>query len=166
MKYAVLSDSHDNLPQLTKALEEMLKRNIIHGFHLGDFCAPWVLTEMVKYEHIAWTCVFGNVDGEKFWTADMFKNHPRISILGEQFRELDISGKKIFLTHFPLLAENAADSGKYAAVFHGHTHKKRMENLQNGTLLANPGEILGYRSGISSFGVWDSDSNEFTFVEL
>jgi putative phosphoesterase len=166
MNYAVLSDSHDNLEAIRRALQEITARGITKGFHLGDFVAPFSIEEILKEETISWECVFGNNDGDGKAILEIMHREPRFTISQEKFCEVSIDGKNAYLTHYPNLAETAAASGKYNAVFHGHTHKKRSDFLPNNTLLANPGELTGVRYGTSSFGIWDSEKNSFEIVNL
>lgn len=166
MKYAVLSDSHDNLYNLEQAMKLIKAQGITTCFHLGDFCAPPFVRAMLMYKEIKWICVWGNVDGAKAKMLLEHKNNPNFDISDEAFRELGLPEGKIFLVHFPLLAQNAAKSGDYKAVFYGDNHKKEVEKLDNGTLLANPGEIAGTATGQPSFGIWDSQTNEMAIVEL
>ncbi len=84
----------------------------------------------------------------------------------ESHRELELLEGKVFLAHFPILAENAAASGKYRAAFYGDNHQKKVEVLANGTLLANPGEIAGTRTGQPSFGIWNTADNSFEIIHL
>ncbi len=166
MKYAVLSDSHDNGEALAAALAEIGKRGITAGFHLGDFTSPAFIAAMLEAEDITWYSVWGNMDDERTKRATELFDNPRFDIIDEPCRELQIDDMVVFLTHFPFIAEKAAESGSYHAVFHGHTHQKRMEKDFIGTLIANPGELSGLRYGTSSFGIWDSDTNGFEIMDL
>lgn len=166
MKYAVMSDSHDNFYNLEQAVKIIKQQGIKTCFHLGDYCAPGFVAAMVKLEEINWICVWGNVDGAK---AKILLDHgdkANFDISPEAFREMELPEGKIFLTHFPLLASNVAKSGEYKAVFHGDNHAKKVEKLENGTLLANPGELAGFATGQPSFGIWDTEVNEIEIVDL
>jgi putative phosphoesterase len=166
MKYAFFSDSHDNYYNVTKALEIVKSKNITQVIHLGDFCAPPMFDIFANSPEITWTCVWGNVDGARAQTILRFKDKTNIDFWHETFREVEFDSKKVFLTHYPLLAENAAKSGKYTAAFFGDNHLKSIEKLPNGTLLANPGELSGTRTGQPTFGIWDSERNELELIEL
>src|SRR3989344_2426426 len=166
MKYAVISDSHDHFYNLEQAVKIIKERGITTCFHLGDYCAPGFIRAMVAHKNINWICVWGNVDGAKAKIILEQKNTPNFDIAEEHFREVETDGKKIFLVHFPDLARHAAKSGEYAAVFYGDNHEKYAEKLDNGALLANPGELAGFATGRPSFGIWDSDTNEFEIVDL
>ncbi len=166
MKYGIFSDSHDHPYNLSKAVEIIKERGITTCFHLGDFCAPIFIKGMVAYGGIKWICVWGNVDGAKAKAILDLKDNPNFDIVDESFREVEVPEGKLFLVHFPELAKHAAMSGLYKAVFYGHNHQKKVEKLENGTLLANPGELAGFATGQPSFGIWDSEANEFEIVDL
>jgi len=166
MKYGVISDTHDNLYNFERAVKILRKRDIKTCFHLGDYCSPGFIKNMGSHEEINWIGVWGNVDGDKVRAVQMTKDCPNFDIVPETFREVETKEGRIFLTHFPRVANIAARSGEFFAVFHGHNHTKHTEKLENGTLLANPGEIVGSSTGQPSFGIWDSKTNEIEIINL
>jgi len=160
MKIGVISDSHDSLENLTWAIEELKGKGAKTIFHLGDIVAPFNYYEVInKYtDNIKFIIVFGNNDGEKpAWMKIAFDDK-NIELEGKDFKELDVEGKKVFLTHYPTIAEIAALSGKYDAVFFGHTHLVENKMVER-CLLANPGEVLGSYTGRPSCGLWDVTAN-------
>ncbi len=167
MKYAFLSDSHDNYENLIKALDKIKELGIKTVFHLGDICAPTVYFDIFKNytDEMDFVLVFGNNDGEKVVWTKISMEDPKIDMAAGDFREYEIEGTKIFLTHYPQIAEIAALSKKYKATFHGHTHLAYSKKL-DGVLLANPGEIAGTKTGKASFGIWDPDNNSFDISYL
>jgi predicted phosphodiesterase len=78
--------------------------------------------------------------------------------------ELELAGKRIAVTHYPDFAKGLAATGKYDAVFHGHTHDKYKDKMGS-TLICNPGEIMG-RKGKPSFAVYDTVKNEIKHYEF
>jgi uncharacterized protein len=168
MQYPVISDSHDNIYNTRKAVEYAVAHGITRGIHLGDFGAPnQILKKVMLGQGIHWNTVFGNGDGAKATFVTIALAHPdEITASLSEWQELDIDGTKIFITHYPDLARIAAETGRYAAVFHGHNHRAHSEVLESGTLLANPGEIIGQRTGTPSLGVWDTETNTFEIIYL
>ncbi len=166
MKYAVISDSHDHFYNLEQAVKIIKERGIKTCFHLGDFCAPGFVRAMTAHKEITWICVWGNVDGAKAKIVLEQRENKNFDIAEESFRELELPDGKIFLVHFPVLAKHAALTSSYKAVFYGDNHKAKVEKLENGTLLANPGELSGMATGKPSFGIWDSEANEMELVYL
>ncbi len=169
MIIGICSDSHDSLEALQAAITAFREREITTAFHLGDFMAPFMLKEMADAGEIQWYGVWGNNDGDKLMGYQVSR-HGKVDVATGDFRELELAGKKIFLTHYPEIGRIAALSGKYDAVFHGHTHQLYQEvvTLADGreVLLANPGELYGKRTGKTTCMVWDTESNEVEVITL
>ncbi len=159
MKIAIASDLHDHQEHLTWFLEECKKRNITQCYFLGDMIRPTLAK--VLFQSLKTHFIFGNNDGDHVRTMRFAT--PETKIADYCFDELTVNEKQVFLTHYPLLAENAARSGKYDAVFYGHDHTKHEERLDK-TLLVNPGELAGFVTGIISFYVWDTHNNVGEFI--
>ncbi len=157
MKIAILSDIHDNIPNLKKVFDEIKKQKIKTIIFCGDLCAPSTLDKFAKFKgktHL----VFGNVDGDRYLmtklTDTKIKN---IKIHGE-LGELRLGNKKIAFCHNPKFAHRLAASGKYDLVFYGHTHTPWKKKINN-TILLNPGEI-GSHFGKSSFAIYNLKNNK------
>lgn len=164
MKVAIVSDIHDNLWNLDKALKIIQKEGLDTAIFCGDYCAPTSFKRATEKFKKAY-CIWGNVDGEKFKIAkEVFENGLKhIELLGD-FAEFEISGKKIAVIHNPAIARGLASSKLYDAVFYGHLHEAKIEMIGQ-TLLANPGEIMG-KKGKVSFGIWDSAKNDIKIVNI
>lgn len=83
----------------------------------------------------------------------------------EVFDTVEFDNRKIFLSHYPMLAMPMAKSGDFDAVFYGHNHLKHMEKVGD-CLVLNPGEIAAYKTGIASYAVYDTDTNSAEIFEL
>ena len=162
MNVAVFSDSHDNLPNLERALLLAKEAQLSHGFHLGDFCSPFTV-KVLADSGISWHCVWGNNDVDKGFC--MRAGSSGVNFSDGDYREITLEGRTLFLTHYPSIARMAALSGKYSASFFGHNHRYSQETLEN-TLLANPGEIVGNRFNEPSFGIYTTENNTFKRVLL
>ena len=92
--------------------------------------------------------IWGNNDGDKtLITRFSLKEGSNMEVGFETFDSLEIDGRKIFLSHFPMLAKPMAKSGEFDAVFYGHNHLKNRE-IVRGCLVVNPGEIGAYKTGL------------------
>ena len=81
MKIAIVSDSHDNLPNIEKAVHYINNQKIPVMIHCGDVCAPIILGEFGKLFkgkeiHVVKGNVDGDIDGFKTWA----KKYPKIII--------------------------------------------------------------------------------------
>jgi len=157
MLIAILSDIHDNIWNLEKVLPQLEEAEAL--LFCGDFCAPFTLKMMADGFSGPVHCVFGNNDGDAFLLSRIARRADNVTLY-PQMGELELGGKKIAFIHYPHIATGLAASGKYDAVFSGHTHEHKVEKM-GFTLWADPGEVMG-RFGQPSFGLYDTDSGEFT----
>ena len=158
MKIAIISDTHDNLANLKKAISFIKEEKIEIIIHCGDICAPGTLKEAFKDFPGKAHIVFGNVDGDRFTiTKIAFEELPHVKIWGD-LGEIEIDDKKIAFCHFPEFAKELASSQKYDLVFYGHTHKPWEEKI-NKTKLVNPGNLAGlfYKA---TFAIYDTKTDK------
>ena len=146
MKLAILSDVHDNIWNLEKALTQLGQIDAL--LFLGDFCAPFSLKQIADAYTGPIHCVPGNNDGDMFLLMTIAAAAGNVTFYNP-VGDLDFDGVKVAITHYPEIAEGLAATGKYQAVFSGHTHVF-MEQQVGDTLWVNPGEIMG-RFGEVSF---------------
>jgi len=142
MKIAVISDTHDHIFNLQKAVKQINQAEVAHLFHCGDLISPFMLEELDACKckvHL----VFGNNPGDQYLLAQKLKKRAGHMEHYGWRGEIELSGRRIAWIHDPHLAYALARTGDYDLVCCGHTHRWRLESLSNGTLLLNPGEILG-----------------------
>ncbi len=161
MKLAIFSDSHDNIPNLKKALIYCQNENIGVILHCGDLCKIESLIESwPKSSGIKMHLAVGNADILKKSDYESFfplKIHGPVG-------EFTFENKKIAFTHFPDKAKELAKQQKHDYIFYGHTHKPWEETVEK-TKLVNPGEIGGmpYQS---TFAVLDLEKNKLSLKIL
>lgn len=160
MKIAIISDSHDNIPNIEKALKWINKEGIKTIIHCGDLCAPSVLTEVFLPNfdgeiHI----VNGNVgDPEKL--EELSAKYPKVHFYNWYYSssarkmtkktgtvmgcgEVELNGKWIAFTHSPSIAKELAETGKYDYVFYGHTHRPWIEEMRINADVINTADQRG-----------------------
>lgn len=147
MILGIISDSHDNLHKLKKAITLFNKKNTSLVLHAGDYIAPFAVDMIENNLKCEYLGVFGNNDGERKGLTDKSKG----KIKGDSL-ELDKFGKKIFLIHDIAVAD--ISSSKYDVVIYGHTHKEKIERRSDCWFI-NPGECGGWLSGKSSVATLD-----------
>ena len=169
MKIAIISDTHDNLATLQKAIEWINKNRIEEIIHCGDICSPYTLEELSKMFSGKIHVVFGNVDGDTFTISQQKAagELPNVLLYGE-IGELKLNdnppshkapeGKKIAFVHHPKIAKALALSGQYNLVFYGHTHQPWEEKTNNCRLI-NPGNLSNmlYKA---TFAVYNTETDE------
>ncbi len=152
MKFAVISDTHDNIANFNKVIDFLNKENIKVLLHCGDICNQGVINEAVKNFKGEVQFVRGNGDYHLEKVPDTL--------------ELDVGGKKVAVAHYPDLAKKLAESGKYDLVFYGHTHRPWLDRLsfsdggeEKICLLVNPGELAGQRYK-PCFALYDTQTDK------
>ncbi|HDQ23192.1 MAG TPA: metallophosphoesterase [Candidatus Uhrbacteria bacterium] len=164
MKIAIISDSHDNLPNIQKAMKYINKQKIPVMIHCGDVCAPIILGEFGKlFKGKEIHVVKGNVDGDIEGFKNMVKKFPQIIYHGNAGK-IEIEGLKITFCHFPTLAKKMAASQKYDFVFYGHTHLPWQEKIGK-TNLINPGTLAGFFTK-ATFAIFDTKTQEADLILL
>lgn len=161
MLIAILSDIHDNIWNLEKVLPQLEEAEAL--LFCGDFCAPFTLEMMADGFSGPVHCVFGNNDGDAFLLSHIARQADNVTLY-PQMGELELGGRKMAFIHYPYIASGLAASGKYDVVFSGHTHEHTVAKVGS-TLWVNPGEVMG-RFGKPSFGLYDTDSGEFTLCAI
>lgn len=168
MKIAVLSDIHDNFWNLDKVLNQVIEKGIETVILCGDYCSPSTFKKATENFKTAY-CVWGNVDGEKVViTREIYSNKiEHVKLLGE-FGEIKVDGKKVAITHYSEIANAAAHSVLYNAVFYGHTHEAKSQMIGK-TLLLNPGAVCGINDGKPSkatYAIYDTKTNFAEIIEI
>ena len=119
MKLGVMSDSHDNIPNVKRAVALFNELGVDLVVHAGDFIAPFAIDPLGDL-NCRVVGVFGNNDGERIVVAKRFE-----AIGGEVHPNLasaSLGDKSIAVMHYPELAIPIAKSGDYDIVVYGHTH--------------------------------------------
>ncbi len=163
MKIAILSDIHDNIWKLSAATKAVLAAGAEHLIFCGDFCAPFTLKQLADETKLPIDAVWGNNDGDKWLLTKLAAAAGNVTLHGE-LAELTLDGLRIGVNHYPEIALRLAQSGAYAAVFYGHNHIARTEQIGD-CLLLNPGEIMG-RFGKSTFALFDTEARGAVLVEV
>lgn len=166
MKIGVVSDTHDQRSQILKAIDIFNKEKVGLVVHCGDWVAPFSAARFAALK-----CpvkgVFGNNDGDR--NLHRQRNGGFIEYYDEKI-ELAVEGRKIFVTHghIPQMVENALKSGKYDAVFSGHTHVAHVK-MEGRTLWLNPGTLVDETNSEikgMSVAIYDAATNTAELVKL
>jgi hypothetical protein len=163
MIIGVMSDSHDHLPNIRKALGLFAGRKVEALVHAGDFCSPFFFreTEELKRLGVRMHAVFGNNDGDRVLLARM----------GDGFCEFrdgvhafSLGGRRIVVMHYPDVAESLYRSGDFDLVVYGHNH--RLLTQGEGRLLLNPGTCSGYLADRATVALVDTERMEAEILTL
>lgn len=149
MKIGILSDSHDNLPKIEKAVSFFNINKVAFVLHAGDFVAPFTIPKL-KLLKCDWVGVFGNNDGERNGLTNISENK-----IKDGPTRIELNHKKITLIH-DLDKINITAEESQLIIF-GHTHRPQIKNF-NTHLLINPGECGGWLTNKSTVVVLDLDT--------
>jgi uncharacterized protein len=144
MKLGIMSDSHDNMPLIARAVALFNSEKVDLVLHAGDFVSPFTNIEFRKL-NAKMVAVFGNNDGDKPYLLTRFAG---IAEIQGDFREMEVGGRKIVLMHQPKFLEALAAASGYDLVVYGHTH---IVDIREGKpLVINPGECGGWLYGTAT----------------
>ena len=163
MIIAIMSDSHDNIWNLRKALDIVMQREVEMIIHCGDFVAPFMLKELDSAT-IPVHGVFGNNDGDQYLLTKLSLTDLSHITLHGIVGSIDADGKKIGFTHREIIGHGLVFSNEYKMVCIGHSHEHMQKQIGE-TILLNPGEIMG-KDGRPGFCLLDTSTWRISRVEL
>ncbi len=155
MRIGVVSDTHDNLPNVARIVEILNAAGVARVVHTGDITQPKTIHALAALE-APLHGVFGNNDvlrGDLLAAAETYG-----FALAEPPLRLVWARREIVVVHDPReLGGLALADGQLA--LHGHDHRHR-EERRGGALVFNPGECAGWLAGHNAVGIVDLDSLE------
>ena len=160
MKVGIISDTHDHLDNLRKALEIFKQKGCEKILHAGDFVSPFVF-RVIKEFNIPLIGVFGNNDGEWIYLLKMAEG---VGEIKKGPIEIELSGRKIALMHEPVFIEALKKSTYFDLIVYGHTHQSELRSEP--VLTINPGECCGYLSGRATIAICDLEELKAELIEL
>jgi len=163
MKIGILSDTHDHLSNLRRALEIFKAEGCERVLHAGDFISPFVLKLFREYA-LPLTGVFGNNDGELLMLVKVSEG---IGEIRKGPIELAVAGRKTALMHEPVFLDALAKSGQFELIVYGHTHQPKIAgNEGQGPLLINPGAACGIMTEKPTAAICDLEKMNAKLIEL
>lgn len=165
----VISDTHDQVNHLGRAIEYFQSRDIVALIHCGDWISPFTLGYF-KPLAVPIYGVFGNNDGDLF-------RHGRVANSLELDLEIDdtlltptLYNRTLAIYHgtAPKLVDALVKCGDYDAVFYGHNHQPSISH-RGQTLAMNPGTLMDYTTADkvgSSIGLYKPDTNQGELIAL
>jgi len=155
MLILIISDIHDNLPNLTKCLAWAKSQGVQKVICCGDVTNGETLEFLANNFLSDIYLIRGNMDLYDEAEANRF---PNIKYLG-RYGTAEIDGRPFGLCHEPFFIKNVLQSNPdLRYVFYGHTHKPWLED-KDGRLEINPGTLGGVFQK-ATFAVWDTGTNK------
>jgi putative phosphoesterase len=163
MKIGLISDTHDNIQNIRKAISLFSNRNVSFVVHAGDIVSPEAVEAFQGVKLIA---VLGNNDLEINGLTKAFDK------IGGQLKgefcvmEYDDLIFAIYHGTNSRKKELLIRSGRYHVVVCGHTHKMQYKKFGR-TLVINPGTANGWFFGYNATAaIFDTDIREPEFLNL
>ncbi len=155
----VISDTHDNVDNIKKAVEIFNDREVSLVVHAGDYTSPFTI---IPYEELKadFVGIFGNNDGDV-----LLLNERAEGRIHKQPHQFEFGGKKFIVMHEHHVVEALADSGHYDVVIFGHTHKAIVKK-KNDTLILNPGEAGHWLYGKATIAILDTEKMDAEIINL
>jgi uncharacterized protein len=178
MKIGIISDTHDDIENVQRAIDIFNKEDVQYVIHAGDYVFPGVVLEF-KRLNAKLIGVLGNNDGEKGLLLKAFLEVDG-NLKGE-LGELRINDLKIGIYHGTSseIKNHLVESKRYDIFVCGHTHRIEPAGVEIGnyskdtsTLVLNPG--TGHRKTESLAGAFveggiiilNTNSAEYNYIEL
>jgi uncharacterized protein len=163
MKIGLISDTHDNIQNIQKAIVSFNNKNVRVVIHAGDIVSPETVEAFGGMKLIG---VLGNNDLQIHELTHAFDKIG--GQLKGEFCEIE-HDNLIFAVYHGTNSrrkESLILCGKYDVVVCGHTH--RVQNKKVGkTLILNPGTANGWFFGYgATVAIFDTQTREPDFIHL
>ncbi len=163
MFVGIISDTHDQLSIVKKAVMLFRSRNVVAVIHCGDFIAPFSVKPFAD-AGCPFYAVYGNNDGEKNGLRRVIEGMGGEIHSGPHL--FHISDKSILVKHEPFESYDLASCRvKPDYMLYGHTHCA-VDNQECGIRTINPGEACGLLTGNPTAGILNLDTEGYEEICL
>ncbi len=161
MLLGLISDTHDHVAHVDKAVAAFKKRSVDLVLHAGDYCSPFTIP---PFQGLPLKGVFGNNDGDLQILISKFREIG--AEIGGDFLEVDLPGCFVAVYHGTDqgITDALRKCGTYDVVISGHTHET-VEEKYGHTLAINPGTAHGFGEK-ATIAFLDTDEMKPEFVKL
>lgn len=164
MIVGLISDTHDRLPLIDKAVERLNQEKVDLVLHAGDYVAGFSVQHLkpLKAPLIG---IFGNNDGDHELLQKKFRELG--AELRGRFAEVRVDGLRIAMLHGEEeeLLNSLISAESHDLIVHGHTHEAKTYR-KGKTLVVNPGEVCGYLSGKPTIAILNTETLEVKIIQL
>jgi putative phosphoesterase len=163
MKIGLISDTHDNIENILKAVTVFKDENVDFVLHAGDYVSPSAVESFAGIKLIG---ILGNNDTDVSGLSAAF-DKIQGELKGEMFESI-YDGIKLAVYHGTSSKKRdfLVKTGNYDVFVHGHTHRK-VVNYIGKTLVINPGTANGWFFGLkATAAVFDTNTRKIEFINL
>ncbi len=169
MIIGIMSDSHDNLDAIERALAVFRDSNVDMIIHLGDIISPFALAKILEFPARI-VIVLGNNDGDILQLRELALKAG--AYIRPQIYITTIANRRYLLMHGMgnveqtlQIVESLANSNSFDIILYGHTHRVDIRTIGK-TLVINPGEVCGYLSNRKTVVILDTEAMSYRVVDL
>lgn len=159
MKVGVLSDSHDDLGAIAKAVALFNAEGVAQVLHAGDIVSPFTF-EIFRELRAPLAGIYGNNDGDRLLLCERSGGVLRVQPL-----ILTLEDLRLAVVHEPPLVDALARSGDFDAVIYGHTHVPEVRR-EGASLVLNPGKAARLDKGRTTAALLETVNREVRIVDL
>jgi putative phosphoesterase len=159
MLIGIISDTHDDMSAIQKAVDIFTREGVSQVIHAGDLTSPFTF-EIFNELKCTFTSIFGNNDGDRLLLKE--KSGGTIQ---PQPHLVTLYGRRIVVLHEPDLVNALSDSGHFDLVVYGHTHRSDIRRVKD-TLIINPGKAARLHKGESTLALLDMEKMEARIIPL
>jgi uncharacterized protein len=159
VKIGILSDSHDDMAAIAKAVALFNAEGVVQVLHAGDIVSPFTF-ELFRDLQAPLGGVFGNNDGDRLLLRER-----SAGALRPQPHFVTLDDMRGVIVHEPPLVKSLARSGDFDLVVYGHTHVPDVHQ-EGKSLVVNPGKAALLNKGRATVVVLETKTREARIVEL
>ena len=159
MRIGILSDSHDDMTAIAKAVALFNAEGVVQVLHAGDIVSPFTF-ELFRELQAPFGGVFGNNDGDRLLLRER-----SAGALHVQPHFVTLDSMRGVIVHEPLLVKSLARSGDFDLVIYGHSHVPDVHR-EGMTLVVNPGKAALLNKGRATAAVLDTETREARIIDL
>ncbi len=168
MLIAIMSDSHDHYENFEKAIKIANEKGCEKLLFAGDLIAPGNGIELISKFNGDVIMIIGNNDAELLGLMNNINKYTNVTLArdpdGGNVYEGEIDNIKIFMHHYPRMAELALSSQEFDICICGHSHEYRLENNGSSQLI-NPGAIHPYKTK-ATFAILNTSNKKIDKIEI
>jgi len=157
----ILSDSHDNLTMIRRAVSLFRSAECSLVIHAGDIVAPFAADELAE-TGCPVRAVFGNCDGER---AGLVRAFQAFGEIREGPWSFEHDGLSLLVTHIEDSRLTTEKRTAWDLLVCGHTHKAEVRK-EGSRMIVNPGESCGWVAGIGTVALFDPNKRIAEIIPL
>jgi putative phosphoesterase len=155
----LISDSHDDMAALARAVELFNAEGAVQVLHAGDVVSPFTF-DVLRDLRAPLGGVFGNNDGDRLLLRERSRGGLHVP---PHF--VTVGGLAGVVVHEPPLVAALERSQEFDLVVYGHTHLPLVRRTGR-TLAVNPGKAARLHKGRSTAALLETDTGEVRLVDL